>query len=280
MKKVFIVDWDAIVDSVVDAITSFGLRLLTAMIVFFVAHKFIKKFRKWIRTSERFDKFDEGVRSFLTSFCGIVLYIILAITITIMLGIPSTSLITALASCGVAIGLALQGSLSNFAGGIMILIFKPFKVGDYICTEETSGTVSEITVVYTILHTPDNKVITVPNGTLTNSVIENYSAVENRRIDITFNVSYDSDIDKVKSVIMNVISERSQVLPEPQPFARLSDCGENSLVYTIRVWCKTEDYWNLRFDIIEEMKRAFDRNGISIPFPQLDVHIKDDKAAK
>ncbi len=267
-------NWNAVVDAVVRAVTSFGLKLLAASVVFFVSHKFIKKFRNWIRTSERFNKFDEGVRSFLVSFCGIVLYMILAITITVMIGIPSTSLITALASCGVAIGLALQGSLSNFAGGIMILIFKPFKVGDYIKTEEAAGTVSEITTVYTILHTPDNKVITIPNGILTNSVIENYSAVEKRRIDFVFSVSYDSNVDEVKAVITEVISSHEKVVPDPAPFARLSEHGENALVFTARVWSKTEDYWDVKFDIMENMKRAFDKNGISIPFPQMDVHIK------
>lgn len=270
-------EWEKILKSVIAMLTSFGMKLLTASVVLFVGHKLIKKFRRWIGTSARFEKIDESVRSFLTSFLGIVLYVILAVTITVMLGIPSTSLITALASCGVAIGLALQGSLSNFAGGIMILLFKPFKVGDYIQTEEAAGTVAEITTVYTILHTPDNKVITVPNGTLTNSVIENYSAVEKRRIDFTFNVSYDSDIDKVKAIIMDVISSHKKVISDPPPFARLSEHGDSSLVFTARVWSKTEDYWDVKFDIMEEMKRAFDSNGVSIPFPQLDVCIKDDK---
>lgn len=267
-------DWEAVLKTLAAMLTSFGLKLLTAAIVFFIGHRLIKRFRKWIRTSARFEKLDEGVRSFLVSFSGIVLYIILAITITVMLGIPSTSLITALASCGVAIGLALQGSLSNFAGGIMILLFKPFKVGDYIKTEEASGTVSEITTVYTILHTPDNKVITIPNGTLTNSVIENYSAVENRRIDFTFSVDYGSDVDEVKSVIYDVVSSHKKVLSEPAPFARLSEHGESALVFVARVWSKTEDYWDVKFDITENIKRAFDEKGISIPFPQMDVHIK------
>lgn len=267
-------NWEAVLKSFIAMLTAFGIKLLTASVVLFVGHKLIKSFKRWIGTSAKFEKADGSVRSFLTSFIGIVLYVILVITITVMLGIPATSLITALASCGVAIGLALQGSLSNFAGGIMILLFKPFKVGDYIKTEEASGTVAEITTVYTILHTPDNKVITIPNGTLTNSVIENYSAVEKRRIDLEFNVSYDSDIDKVKAVIMEVISAHEKVVSDPPPFARLSEHGESSLVFTVRVWSKTEDYWDVRFDIVEEIKRAFDSNGISIPFPQLDVCIK------
>jgi len=192
-----------------------------------------------------------------------------------ILGVPVTSFITILASCGVAIGLALQGSLSNFAGGLMILFFKPFKVGDYIEAAGESGTVSEISVVYTVLLTPDNKKITIPNGTLTNSVIENYSSEATRRVDFTFNTGYECDIEKVKELILKIISEHPAALKEPEPFVRLSAHGESSLTYSARVWCNSEDYWNLYFDTIEAVKNAFDENKISIPYPQIDVHVNN-----
>ena len=252
---------------------SFGSKLIAAAIVLFVGHKLIKWVKKWIKTTERLNRIDDGVRTFAVSFCGIALYLVLVITVAMMLGIPTTSFITALASCGVAIGLAMQGSLSNFAGGLMILLFKPFKVGDYIQIADVSGTVAEITVVYTVLCTPDNKMITIPNGTLTNSVIENYSACENRRVDLTFTASYNCEVDKVREVLMNVIQNHPLVMKDPEPFARLSEHGDSALTYTVRVWCKTEDYWNVRFDLIETVKREFDKNNIKIPFPQMDIHL-------
>lgn len=266
-------DWNALLNYLINLGTSLGLKLLTAAILLIIGLKLVKWVKKWLRTSHKLDKVDTGVRTFLVSFAGIALYALLFITIAMTLGIPATSFITALASCGVAIGLALQGSLANFAGGLMILLFKPFKVGDYIETPDAAGTVSDISVVYTVLCTPDNKIITVPNGTLTNSVVQNYSAVENRRVDLTFTTAYDCDIEQVKALLMRVVTAHPQVLADPAPFARLSEHGENALTYTVRAWCKTDDYWDVRFDLIEAVKKEFDQNGIAIPYPQLDVHL-------
>jgi len=159
----------------------------------------------------------------------------------------------------------------------MILIFKPFKIGDYITTSAVSGTVSNITIMYTVLKTPDNKVITIPNGTLTNTVVENYSSVENRRVDLVFTTGYDCDVDKVKSILMNVVTAHEKVLKDPEPFARLTNHGDSALEYTVRAWCKTEDYWDVNFDLVETVKKEFDANGISIPYPQMDVHISNAK---
>ena len=200
----------------------------------------------------------------------------LVITIASILGIPATSFITILASCGVAVGLALQGTLSNFAGGLMLLLFKPFKVGDYVEVAGEAGTVAEISVVYTVILTVDNRRITIPNGSLTNSVIENYSAEEQRRVDLTFCTAYDCDIEKTKKVITDVVSAHSLVLSDPAPFVRLSAHGESSLTYTVRAWCKTENYWDVHFDLTEQVKEAFDKNGIQIPYPQMDVHVTKD----
>ncbi len=266
-------DFQKTIDFVFELAASFGTKILAALVVLVIGVKLIKLTKNWLKKSPKLGKLDSGVRAFLVSFAGIALYVFLFLTIAMTLGIPTTSFITALASCGVAIGLALQGALSNLAGGIMILIFKPFKIGDYITTPGASGTVTNITVVYTVLTTPDNKVITIPNGTLTNSVVENYSSVENRRVDLTFTTSYDNDVDKVKSILMDVINSHDKILKEPAPFARLTAHGDSALEYTVRAWCKTGDYWDVNFDLVENVKKEFDKNGISIPYPQMDVHI-------
>lgn len=267
------INFEEIMNYLVELATSAGLKLLAAIVLVIVGLKGIKWLRKWIRTSEKLNKIDNSLRSFMISFSSVVLYIVLFITVAVILGIPTTSFITMLASCGVAIGLALQGSLSNFAGGIMILLFKPFKVGDYIDAAGESGTVTEISVVYTELLTVDNKRIIIPNGTITNSVIENYSAENIRRVDFTFNTAYDSDIDKVKRIITEILESHPKALKNPECFVRLSAHNESALTYTARVWCKTDDYWDVNFDVIESVKKAFDENGIQIPYNQLDVHI-------
>ena len=268
-------DGEMIKQYLFELFTSFGVKILTALAVLIIGNKLIKITKKWIKKSPKLDRMDMGVRTFFSSFLGITLHIILFISIAMMLGIPVTSFITVLASCGVAIGLALQGALGNLAGGIMILIFKPFKVGDYISTDLNSGTVSNITIMYTVLKTPDNKVITIPNGTLTNSVVENYSASENRRVDLSFATAYDCDIDKVKAVLLNAANNHEKVLKDPEPFARLSKHGDSALEYTVRVWCKCSDYWDVNFDLLETIKKDFDLNGISIPYPQMDIHINN-----
>lgn len=267
------INFEEIMNYLVELATSAGLKLLAAIVLVIVGLKGIKWLRKWIRTSEKLNKIDNSLRSFMISFSSVVLYIVLFITVAVILGIPTTSFITMLASCGVAVGLALQGSLSNFAGGIMILLFKPFKVGDYIDAAGESGTVTEISVVYTELLTVDNKRIIIPNGTITNSVIENYSAENIRRVDFTFNTAYDSDIDKVKRIITEILESHPKALKNPECFVRLSAHNESALTYTARVWCKTDDYWDVNFDVIESVKKAFDENGIQIPYNQLDVHI-------
>lgn len=268
-------DWQNLSSKILEFATSFGIKLLGAIILLIVGIKFTSWLSKWIRNSSKLDKFDNSLKSFLASFIKILMYIVITITVAMILGVPATSFITILASCGVAIGLALQGSLSNFAGGLMILLFKPFKVGDFIEVSGETGTVAEISVVYTELLTLDNKRITMPNGTLTNSIIKNYSSEELRRVDLTFNVAYDSDDQKVKNIINNIIEAHPLALKNPEPFVRVSDQSDSALIYTVRVWCKNSDYWTVYFDVLENVKASFDENNITIPFPQLDVHINN-----
>lgn len=267
--------WQTFLSLLVQFATSFGIKLLSAIVVFVVGLKLTSWICKILRTSPKLDKLDVSLRSFLTSFAKILLYIVLVITVAMILGVPATSFITILASCGVAVGLALQGSLSNFAGGLMILFFKPFKVGDYIEAQGEAGTVVGISVVYTELLTPDNKRITIPNGGLTNSTIRNYSVEALRRVDLTFSVAYDSSDEAVKNIIHDAIRSHPNALQDPAPFVRLSQHGDSALIYTARVWCNNADYWTVYFDILEKVKADFDANGIAIPFPQMDVHISN-----
>lgn len=268
-------DWEAMGTFLLELLASLGMRLLGAAVVLLFGWRVARWLRRWLLRTHRLDKLDGGVRTFLSSGATVAVYTLLFITVAMMLGVPATSFITALASCGVAIGLALQGSLSNVAGGLMLLIFKPFKVGDYIETPDTAGTVSDITVVYTVLRTPDNKVITVPNATLSNSVVQNYSAVEQRRVDLTFSAAFTHDTEEVKALLHRVVTAHPKVLADPAPFARLSEHGERAMLYTVRAWCKTDDYWDVRFDLTEQVKAAFDEAGIVIPYPQMEVTLKN-----
>lgn len=267
--------WDEILSKLVELATSLGIKLLCALVVLVVGLKLISWLKKWLRTSPKLDKLDTSLRSFLCSFSGILLYVMLIITVASVLGIPATSFLTILASCGVAVGLALQGSLSNFAGGLMILLFKPFKVGDFIEASGETGTVQEISVVYTVLLTLDNKRVTIPNGGLTNSVIENYSSEELRRVDLVFKTDYSANVEQVKSVLNKLVGEHPLALGKPEPFVRLSAHDDSALSYTVRVWCKNADYWDVYFDLTEGVKKAFDENNIQIPYPQMDVHVKN-----
>ena len=248
-------------------------QALGAIVVFIIGVRCVTWVSKLIRKSPKLDKLDPSLRSFLASFSNIILYTVLVINVAMILGVPATSFITILASCGVAIGLALQGSLSNFAGGLMILFFKPFKVGDYIEASGESGTVVDISVVYTSLLTVDNKRITVPNGSLTNSVIKNYSSEKLRRVDLDFSVAYDSDDEKVKALIQQIIDTHPKALQDPAPFVRQTAQCDSALTYTARIWCESADYWTVYLDVLEGVKASFDKNGITIPFPQMDVHI-------
>lgn len=261
-------------DTIVEMGASLGIKIIESLVILLVGIKLIKVLKKFLRESQKLSKLDAGLRTFLASASSIVLYVLLIITIAMILGVPVTSFITVLASCGVAIGLALQGSLSNLAGGIMILLFKPFKVGDYIETSGEAGTVVEISVMYTVILTLDNKRITIPNGSITNSIIENYSSEDTRRVDLTFSADYSNDITKVKEIISKVIDDNPKAFKDPAPFVRLSKHNDSALEYTVRIWCKNSDYWDVYFDTLENVKIAFDENNIKIPYNQLDVHIE------
>lgn len=248
-----------------------GLKILLGLVILIVGLRLSKWLVKLIGKGRAFTKIDPSAQSFIKSFMKVILYALVIASACITWGVPSTSFMTIFASAGVAIGLALQGALSNFAGGLMILFFRPFVVGDYIENGATAGTVSDITIIYTILTTVDNKVITVPNGTLTNSNVVNYSRMKTRRVDIAVSADYSNDIEQVKKVLLDVAAAHEKVLKDPEPFVRLAAQNNSSLDYTFRVWCDGADYWDVFFDMQENIKKAFDANGIVIPYPQVQI---------
>ena len=251
-----------------------GIQLLIAVLVLIIGFKIIKIVEKNLKKENKLKKLDSSVKGFLISILSISLKILLFVVAASIIGIPTTSFITILGSAGLAVGLALQGGLSNLAGGLMILIFKPFKVGDYIESNGKEGTVKSITMFYTSLTTPDNKVIQVPNGILSNNTIVNFTANPERRLDLEFNVSYDSKIDKVKKVITEVLDSSSFVIKKKKKTVRLIKHGDSSLIFTTRIKIKKEDYFSAMFELEENIKEAFDKNKIEIPYPQLDIHQK------
>lgn len=269
-------DFQAIIDEIYRLFANAGVKLLYALIVLIIGLQLIKMSGKWLKKSRLVKRMDPSVASFFTSFIRVLLYILLILGLVEIPDLPTAGFITVLASCSVAIGLSLQGALSNFAGALILLFFKPFKVGDFIEAGGYSGIVSSITVFYTYIQTLDNKKIVLPNGMLTSAALTNYSAEKYRRVDLTFSASYDSNIDMVKDVIMEVIKSDPLALtddtaPEP-PLVRMSKLESSSMTYTVKVWCNVSDYWNLYFNLNENVKNAFDKNGIEIPYNQIVVH--------
>ncbi len=258
-----------------ELVTTAGLRILYAALIIIIGLKLIKFFAKRSEKAKWYRRIDKSVAHFIVSSVNVILKVLVFVSAALVLGVPATSFVAILTSAGVAIGLALQGSLSNFAGGLMILIFKPFRVGDYIESAEVSGTVQDISIFYTVLITPDNKTIHCPNGALSNTHVTNYSEQETRRVDVPVSVSYDADVQTVKRLLLETAAANTMILPEQPPFVRLSECADSSLDFTVRVWCKNADYWTVKFDLTESIQAALVTAGIEIPYPQMDIHVKD-----
>ena len=220
-------------------------------------------------------KVDDSLRPFLKSLISSLLKVMLVISIMTMLGIAMTSFIAVLGAAGLAVGMALSGTLQNFAGGVMILLFKPFKVGDFVEAQGFSGVVKEIQIFITILTTPDNKTIIIPNGGLSNGSLVNYSTRTNRRVDWTVGVAYGESIEKVRKVIRKLIDDDPRILDEPASFIKVGELADSSVNFTVRGWVKADDYWDVFFDMNEKIYTTFEEEGISIPYPQMDVHVNN-----
>lgn len=268
-------------DKVIETVADFGIQLILALVLLIIGLKAIKLMKKILRKSfEKSGKYDKAVGSFIVSLTGIMLVIGLLVLIISLFNVQTVSFAAVLGAAGLAIGLALQGSLSNFAGGFLILILKPFKPGDFIEVNGTMGTVEDMDIFYTKLKSFDNKKVVIPNSIIINNTLTNFSEKPERRIDLKIGVSYESNVEQVKSVISRVVEEDEMILPDPAPVIRLGEMADSALVFHVKVWCKTTDYWNALYALTEEIKQALDDNDISIPYPQLDLHIKKDAEGK
>ncbi|MCT4541986.1 MAG: mechanosensitive ion channel [Vallitalea sp.] len=259
----------------VELIVRYGLKILLSLIILFVGLKVIKYLIKLLEKFFERSKVDVSLAKFLLSASSLILKILLGIIIMENLEIKSTSLIAVLGATGIGIGMALQGSLANLTGGILILLLRPFKIGDFI--EENAfgheGIVEDIQVFYTTLRTRDNKVITIPNGNLSNSSITNHSTMDIRRVDLTFGVAYEEETARVKKVIRQVIDKHPLIIKEKEPYINISEHGDSSVNFAVLVWCNTKDYLQVKYDLIEQMKIKFDEENVSIPYPHMDVNI-------
>ena len=269
-------DFSAIVNSVVSWCINTGLRLLVALIILAISFRIITLIGRKIEKKGDNEKHDKTVMRTLAYLFKIAAKVIVAICLIGYVGIDTSGITALVASFGVCIGLAVNGALSNVAGGVLILVTRPFKIDDFIEAQGESGVVEDIRMVCTKLRTSDNKVVYVPNGTLANGNIINYSEKELRRVDFCFSIAYENDFEKAKQLIIDICNSHDLVLDDPAPFAKVSSHGESSINITTRVWVKSADYWTVNFDVYEAVKKSFDENGISIPYNQLDVHIKKD----
>ena len=258
-------------------VMTYGLNLIKAIAVLVIGLWVAKIFAGLVKKVLGKSEVDSSLQGFLSSLVSILLKVMVYITALGMLGIEMTSFIAILGAAGLAVGLALSGTLQNFAGGVMILLFKPFKVGDYIDAQGHSGSVKEIQIFVTILTTPDNKTIIIPNGPLATGSLTNYSAQPRRRVDWTFGIGYGDDVDKAYEVLTKLINEDKRILEAPEPFMAVSELADSSVNITVRVWVEAADYWAVYFRMNEEVYKTFDKEGLSIPFPQRDVHIFQEK---
>lgn len=260
-------------EKILNGIVGFLPTLLLAIVIYIVGAFVNKAILKLFAKGTERSRMDQTVKKFLSSVIKIVITALVLIIVLTVLGIPMTSIITVLGTAGVAVGLALKDSLANVAGGVILLINQNIKVGNYVEISSYSGTVEEISILFTKLSTPDNKDVYIPNGVAATSAITNYSSEGSRRVDMVFGISYDNDHRKAVAAITDVVEAHPLILNDPAPFVRLSELGASSLNITVRVWAKSEDYWTVYFDLIEQVKERFDKENIVIPYNQLDVHM-------
>jgi len=256
-----------------DFIVEFGPKVIGAILVWIIGSWIIKKMIKGITKLMSAKNYDESLQKFLSNLLGWILKIGLILAVLGTVGVETTSFAAIIAAAGLAIGLALQGSLANFAGGVLIMIFKPFKIGDLIEAQGVLGVVKEIEIFTTKLSTPENKEAIIPNGTLSNGNIINYTSNGTLRVDLNIGIGYGDDIKKAKDVITKVVTSNPKVLKDPAPTIAVSDLGDNAINIVVRPYTKVEDYWAVHFGVLEEAKNALDDAGISIPYPQRDVHL-------
>ncbi|MBQ8583935.1 MAG: mechanosensitive ion channel [Clostridia bacterium] len=271
-------DFEAVISTVVNWATTTGVKIIVALLILFVSFKIIngltKRLDKALSNKKR--PLDKTLRTTFIYLIKLVGKCLVAVALIGYLGIDTSGITALIASLGVCVGLAVNGALSNLAGGVMLLVTRPFKVDDFIEAQGYSGTVEDIHIVSTRIRTADNKVVYIPNGSLSSGTIVNYSEKGTRRLDLTFSIAYENDFERAKEIVLELAASHELVMKDPAPFVRLSSHAQSSLDIVCRVWTQTADYWTVNFDLLESVKLAFDKAGISIPYNQLDVHVKND----
>ena len=266
-------DWNELLVLAQTKGVDFAINLAIALAIFYVGKFVISLIVRGIRKVMRAQQIDKTLETFVCNLIRIVLLVVVIIAAIGQLGIETTSFIAIFGAAGLAVGLALQGSLSNFAAGVLIVLFRPYRVGDFVEAAGIAGVVEQVQILTTVLKTGDNKQIIVPNGQIMDSIITNFSANETRRVDMVVGVSYDDDLDKVRSTLQELIDAEDRILDEPAPTIAVSALADSSVNFVVRPWVKTPDYWGVMFDLTEAIKKRFDQEGISFPFPQQDVHL-------
>ena len=265
---------DEIKQAVTAFVFSFSIKLIKVLLIWFVGRWVLKRVVNLLKLIMAKHVDNESVRGFIVSIIDVVVMIMLILMIIGVLGIDTSSFIAIFASAGVAIGMALSGTLQNFAGGVMILLFRPFKVGDYIEAQGVAGTVKQIQIFNTVVATPDNKIILLPNGAVSTGIINNYSREPKRRLDMTFSISYGNDFEKAKAVLQRLIAEDARVLNDPAaPFIELGELAASSIDITVRMWCNQADYWGIKFDLNKKVYETFPKEGLEFPFQTFTVNV-------
>lgn len=267
------IDWNTLVKTIQTTGLELGINIVAAFIIFYVGRMVIKIITRGLRTVMQKQEIDKTLETFVCNLVSKVLLIFVIIAAISQIGVQTTSLIAVLGAAGLAVGLALQGSLSNFAAGVLIVLFRPYKVGDFVEAAGISGAVEELQILTTVLKTGDNKRVIVPNSQIMNSVITNYSANDTRRIDMIVGVSYGDDLDKVRKTLEELVAAEKRILPEPVCLIAVDALADSSVNFVLRPWVATSDYWAVKFALTEAIKKRFDEVGIAIPFPQRDVHL-------
>lgn len=267
-----------IFDIIAEYVISYGGRLVVALILLLIGFRIIKMLNKKIAKAKVFEKIEASSRNFMFKVLDVAAKILLVILAASIMGVPMASVVAVIGSAGLAIGLALEGSLGNIASGVVLMVTKPFKEGDFITVGGgDGGVVNDIGIFYTSITTPDNRRIVYPNSSIAGATLVNVTAEKDRRVDLVFTTSYNADVQTVKNCITAVIEKHDLIKKDPEPFVRLSKHGDSALEFTVRVWTDAADYWTVYFDLLEQVKTGFDSKGIEIPYPQMDVHIKENK---
>ena len=267
---------DIVIQNLIDSGISAGKHIIAAVVIFIVGRFLIKLINRLVASILQRRHIEISVQTFLSSLVNIILTILLIITVIGALGVNTTSFAALIASAGVAIGMALSGNLQNFAGGLIILLFKPYRVGDFIDVCGVQGTVSAVQIFHTILLTPDNKAVYLPNGSTSSSTITNYSREDKRRIEWTFGIDYGEDVNRARTAILSVITADARILPDPAPFVAVGGLSDSSVDIIVRVWVPTEEYWNVYFDMHQRVYETFNEQKINLPYPQQTVHLVQD----